>query len=632
MDFSQIIVVTLGALGATIFAQRKGFQAPLIIVAIGLAVSLLPGLERPTLAPEVILTVVLPPLLYSATVDFSFQSFIKRFVSIANLGVILVLVTTVVVAAVAVQVVPGLALPSALVLGAVVSPPDAVTAVAIGRSVGLPKRVMSILKGESLINDAAALTLISVTVSAVAGTGRIIDSPQLYFLYAAGVGVAIGVVLGGVVGWIRQRVADPTIATAISVLTPFAAYLLAEEVSAAGVLAVVAAGFSVGHSTSRVSYECRIQERSVWKVMDSLLEGFTFAYIGLQLRFVIQDAIAHETDTWTLFGAAFIVLFAAIAIRMVWVYLSRGADQAFRALVKWRWVELKKKGKIASPSLERVFARESKVSPDVDSTAAKMAAAAEAASIDRHDPVAVQALAEARIERYRTNNSLSDPGDFSSKRRSSWRFVGDTPSWAETLIISWTGMRGVVTLAAASGIPLLTEAGDPFPGREDIQAIAFVVAIGTLLIQGTTLPWLIKRVLKSNARADAWEEEQTKRAKQIAQEAAITTISGFTLKANDESVTPVVREAAATILAKVKSVTEAQRLSSEEGAPGRDPKLAQISLMLRQRVLIAQREALIAHRDAGNIDDDVMREVLEQLDLQEAALGTHLESAVSLRL
>ncbi len=216
---------------------------------------------------------------------------------------------------------------SALILGAIVAPPDAVTAVAVGRKLGLPKRVMSILTGESLINDAAALALYSVAVAQVAGTHTFIEDPVLLFAYSAVLGPLVGAALGYVRLWIRRRLANPALETVQGLMVPFAAFILAQEMNASGVLAVVVAGFFVGSGTVDAGYQTRLQERYVWKSVDVLLEAFVFAYIGLNLRFVLEDLNdpTDEHDSLILVAvSSVVVLLVVLVIRPLWVFAMFG--------------------------------------------------------------------------------------------------------------------------------------------------------------------------------------------------------------------------------------------------------------------------------------------------------------------
>lgn len=534
--FSQLLIVVIGAVAISIFAEGRGIQAPLLIVALGLVASYLPGLPRLELPPEIILTIVLPPLLFSAASEFSFVSFIRRVGSIMNLGVLLVVVTTFAVGWIAFGVSSFLTLPAALVLGAVVSPPDAVSAVAIARKLHLPSRVMTVLKGESLINDAAALTLFSLTTAAVTGAHLATDNVALFFLYRAVVGAIFGAVLGGIVHRIRLAVTNSSLATVLTIAVPFTAYLAAEELGASGVIAVVAAGFSLGHNAAEVDYAERIQEREFWKTLDALLDAFVFAYIGLQLRFVVEDTIAAGYNFWEVFGFSLLVLLAVIVVRIVWVALS-GA-------------------------LSRIRYRRSLEAPP-----------------------------------------RGGPGSRRNGRRRTEPF-----SWKENLVVAWSGMRGVVTLAAAAGIPYVTLSGAAFPQRPVIQTVAFFVTIGTLLVQGLTLPWLIRRLDLTDPNEATILQHQQRLAREINKKAAADVIAKFAEKQTTEEGHKLVQ----MMLARNQLDTaEAKSVETRRG-----PQMIELG----QEILMARRAALIAARDARELDDEFLRDTLEQLDLQQAVL------------
>ena len=345
---SQILIVMIAAIAVTIFAERRNIQPPLLLALVGLAASFIPGLPRLELEPEIILTVVLPPLLFSAASEFSFDSFIRRLGSIFNLGVVLILVTTAIVGGIAAAIVPNMTLSVALLLAAVVSPPDAVTAVAIGRKLNLPGRVMTVLKGESLINDAAALTLFTFAAAAVTGTQLFISNVFLYLLYSAVVGVVVGVLLGVIVHRTRLRMSNSALITVLTVLVPFTAYLIAEELGASGVLAVVAAGFSLGHNSSEAGFAARQQERQFWRTADALLEAFVFAYIGLQMRFVLEDAQHAGFSLPGLLLVSLAVLVAVILVRIAWVFATAAIS---------RWRNRAEQQRLANPRPPRVRRR-----------------------------------------------------------------------------------------------------------------------------------------------------------------------------------------------------------------------------------------------------------------------------------
>lgn len=542
--FAQILIVMIVAIAITAFAERRNVQPALLIAIVGLVASFIPGMPRLELAPEVILGIVLPPMLFSAASDFSFASFAQRAGSIVNLGVFMVFGTTAIVGIVAVVAVPELGPAAAIVLGAVLAPPDAVTAITIGRKAGLPVALMTVLKGESLINDAAALTLFAVAVAAAAGTHAFIDSTPLYFLYSAAVGLLLGLMMGNLAALARRKLGNPSLATVVSVIVPFAAYLLAEEVHASGVLAVVMAGFTLGHHSAESGYEERIQERQFWRTVDTLLETFVFAYIGLQLRFVITDAVEAGYDLVQLgFGAAAIFV-ATVAIRFAWVFGTA-------VIGRWRY--------------RRV----------------------------------TQRAAPLRARRVRPGRPAPPPPQ-------------PPLTWKENIVLSWTGMRGVVTLAAAAGVPLVTATGEDLEGREAVLALAFLVTIATLLIQGLTLPWLIRQLDLTNPNDALRATEQHARAVRIAEAATTEALADY--RASHD--TPRSRRLVDLMASRTAKVEEPQQPAAFDRTE---------AMELGTLLLEARRKKLIAARDARELDDDVLRDMLEQMDIEQAFMDTLTE-------
>jgi CPA1 family monovalent cation:H+ antiporter len=560
----QLLLVIVGAIAVTGLAQRRGLQPALVITLVGFAASFIPGFTRLELDSEIILGIVLPPLLYSAALDFSFVSFVRNLRPIIGLGVGLVVVTALVVGVFAGWVVPALTLATALILGAIVSPPDAVTAVAIGQKLGLPKRVMTILTGESLVNDAAALTLFSITVAAVTGTHTLFDNPVLLFVYSTVVGIAVGVALAAVSIAIRRLLKDAGLETVLGLIVPFAAYLLAEQFEASGVLAVVAAGFAVGTASSRAGYETRLQERQVWSSLDVLLEAFVFAYMGLQLRFVIDDLSDAGESVWGVFGAGLLVLLVVLLVRPVWVFASFGRNYL----------------------TDRIMRR--KVATDV--------------------------RVRERIER--ENAARAARG---RKPRQFPVFLG----WRESLVVSWTGMRGVVTLAAAAGVPVLLANGDPFPGRAQIQAIAFIVAVGTLLIQGLTLPLLIRSLDLNDRAQEELDRAQNAHARDVARAASSRVFASFVADPPAGVPPEIVERVTAMVSMRAAAAEDAPDVGEAAAAAAAGAVGAAFGGLYR-RVLQAQRAAIVDERDGNRLDDDVAREFLEQLDYQEAAIVSRL--------
>ncbi len=535
----MILLVVIAAIAVTGLANRRNLQAPLVLVTIGAIASFFPGLPRLELVPEVLLGVVLPPLLYSAALKFSVPTFRRHLAPILRLGILTVLATAFAVALFATWLVPELTFAAALVLGAVVAPTDAVSAVAVGRKMGLPKRVIAILTGEGLVNDATALTLFSVAVAAVAGTRVFGNSPVLFFGYGVAGGVVVGLVLAVIVHWVRGRMFDSPLETALGLVLPFAAYLLAEEVGASGVLAVVAAGLYMGHRATDAAVTTRLQERYVWESVGTLLEMFVFAYMGLQLKFVLDEVADTGLDVLRVLGYSLAVLVVVMLVRPIWGFLNWGRRRVVRTV-----------------GLTRLG----------------------------HDPL----------------------------------------SFREHIVVSWAGMRGVVTLAAAGGVPVVVGSGEPFPGREIIHLVALVVAVGTLLIQGATMPLLIRRLDVVDPYERLRDDEQRLLARTITADAAREEM----VRLEKDPPRGFDPDAVGRILERVrrslKARVDARQVESEHD---NDPGIDAGALFdeFRRAVLRAQRTALIAARDDGTLDDESLRVELESLDIEEAAAEERVE-------
>jgi len=499
----QLLLVMTGALIIAAFAHLRGLQAGIVTVTLAAAISFIPGLPRLQLDPELILGVVIPPLLYSATLNFSFFAFVKNLRSILGLGVGLVLFTTAVVGLLTSWLSPELGLAGALVLAAVVSPPDSVTTVSHGREIGLPRRTISILTGESLVNDAAALTLFAVAVAAVTGDREFIENPFLLFGWEAVIGLILGVVIGRVVIAVRAKVGNPTIESGLNLLVPFLAYFAAEQLHASGIIAVVAAGFTVSMShfhtrssrTPSTAYRTRLQEAALWPVVDLILEAFVFAYMGLQFRFVLEDLAESSTPTWSTIGLGLIVLVTVVLCRFAWVYFSYGRAQLALLIYAKRMAR----------TLDPMARRRERRGGAPDRTGGGRP----------RRPDTADAHADGRSDGRRRGPG---PGGRPGGRDGSHITVLTPP---ENLLVSWTGMRGIITLAAAGGIPLTIASGAPFPGRTIIQTVAFIVAVGTLLMQGSTLPWLAKRLKIDTTAEDAEVEEGRAAGRAVAAAAVV---------------------------------------------------------------------------------------------------------------
>ena len=531
----MVNVTLLGALVAAVLiaaiARDRRLSAPLVLVITGLVVGLIPAVPEITLRPDLVLFVILPPLLWSAGLESSFISMRNNKRPIVLLAVGLPLATTVAVGVVAYYTVADLSLAAALTLGAIVAPPDAVSATAIGRRLGLPRRIMTLLGGESLLNDATALTVYKVALAAAIGAATGWGMGLLTFALAAVGGTVVGVVFGSIIVVIRARLTDPVVESAVGLLAPFVIYLVAEEIHGSGVLAVVVAALILGQRFTRAHYATRLQDQAVWRAVQLMLESFAFLLIGLQLPTVVQNM--HGVRFASLTVASVAVFATVLAVRVVVVIFSACLPR------------------VLSPKIRQ-----------------------------REKP----------------------------------------PTPGQVFVLAWAGMRGVVSLAAAFGVPLTTLAGEPFPGRPQLVFLTFVVVIGTLLLHGLTLPWLIRRlgVSTDQDRADtiAATGAQDKAAKAAADrldEVLATT-----------EPSPASERAADALRALNARRRNAARERLRRLSPDQDDsdETADAAFRrLRLEMLTAERVALIAERDRGQIDDSVLRAVLHRLDLEEATLN-----------
>jgi Na+/H+ antiporter len=528
---SLLAVLVVSVLLAAV-ARRFDVSAPLALVVAGLAAGLIPGFKEIQLNPQLVLYVLLPPLLWSAGLQSSYVALRRNIRPIGLLAVGLPLATTFAVGFVAYKTVPELTVAAALTLGAIVAPPDAVSATAVGRRLGLPRRIMTLLGGESLLNDATALTAYKVSLGLAIGAGigssSIWGSGLATFALAAAGGVVVGVALGAIIAFVRSRLADPLVESALGLVAPFIIYLAAEELHGSGVLAVVVAALILGQRSTRASYATRLQDTAVWKAVQLVLESFAFLMIGLQLPTVVGELAGISASVIAISSVA--VLATVIGVRLVWVYVFA--------------------------YLPRLLFRH----------------------IREREP---------------------------------------TPTLAEVFIVAWAGMRGVVSLAAAFGVPLTTLSGQPFPGRPHLVFLTFVVVIGTLLLHGLTLPWLVRRlgVQGDEARTDAI-------AAAAAQDKAARAAAERLDELLAEQEVTDVHERAADVLRgwNTRRRNSAwERLGRDEEEIGESPVSA--FRRLRLEMLAAERATFIAERDSGHIDDEVLRNVLRGLDLEEATLN-----------
>ncbi|WP_395104472.1 Na+/H+ antiporter [Actinomadura sp. SCN-SB] len=321
-----LLTVPVSALLVAAFARRVGLSAPLVLVIGGLVLSFLPGVPHVELDPHIVLFFFLPPLLFSAAWESSTINLRRNSSWIVLLSVGLVLFTTLVIGYAAHLMIPGLPLPAAFALGAIVAPPDAVAAVSVARRLGLPRRIVTILVGESLFNDATALTALRLAVAAAVGAGFTLLDGVREFLMAAVLGTVVGLALGPPLHWLRTRLRDPLVENAMVLAAPFAAYLIAEAAQSSGVIAVVVSGLYLGHRFPEAPAATRLIGHAFWKVLIFVLESVVFLLIGLQLPLVVQGLTPRYAWTslavWAsaIFGlvvlARFVYVFAVTSLRL----------------------------------------------------------------------------------------------------------------------------------------------------------------------------------------------------------------------------------------------------------------------------------------------------------------------------
>ena len=441
MEFLIIAVLGLLAIaGATTLGARWGVATPLLLVALGIGVSLLPFVPAVVIEPEWILAGVLPPLLYSASVSMPGMDFRREFTAIAGLSVALVVLSSIILGLFFSWIIPGLSLAWGIALGAIVSPTDAV-ATSIVKRLGAPPRIIAMLEGESLLNDATALVLLR---AAIAGTAASVSLWSVVgnFAYAVAVAVVIGLIIGKLNLLVRARVKDATVNTVISFTVPFLASIPAEMLHASGLVAAVVAGLITGRGAIRVlSPQHRLSDSQNWKTIELILEGAIFLTMGLELTAILGDVQADHGGIGFSIAIAAVALVLTIVVRTVYVTLllsglQRNANRKVRR----------------KPRLAQI--KEQIENPD-------------AGFSQRRGPAP-----QARVDRFSgtLRRMLADIEYFASQPL----------GWREGSIVVWAGMRGAITLAAAQTLP-------DTHLRSVLVFIAFLVAGGSLLLQGGTL-------------------------------------------------------------------------------------------------------------------------------------------------
>ncbi|GAB2663935.1 sodium:proton antiporter [Gordonia jinhuaensis] len=565
----ELTLVAVGGVAVAVtiasFSRRLGIAAPLLLVVFGAALSFVPGVPRVDIDPEWILTVVLPPLIYSAAINMPTQDLRRDIKAIGGLAVVLVVATTVGAGWVCHMLVPEIGWPAAFALGAVISPTDAVAATSVGRKLGLPSRLLSVLEGEGLINDAAALTLLKSASAAIAASvslWHVVGS----FVYSVVVAIVIGAVAGYLTVRVRAVLHDSVLNTAVSFVVPFVAFIPAEDLGASGILATVVAGLVTGHlGVKYLDAQARVSQTLNWRTLSFLLESFVFLYMGLSLKHLIDDVHPGALDLWNTIGIGLIMSVTVIVIRIVFVaplvgVMHRDAQQAEEH----------------KPRLQEWQKRLS----DND-------------FVSRFTPRRIAHI-ERRVER------ASGDIEYLLNQRVGWR---------GGVVLGWAGMRGAITVAAANTLPADT------PYRAQLLLVAFVVAAFTLLVQGGTLPLVIKAIKVPS-------DDPVKLRSDY--ESLITTVSSAGRDVINEAADR--GQVSVAVIDRVRSdsrIAEEQSEAEGEGEAQRqavDIDQFREYRQLRLQVIDAERDALIKARDSGAYSSQAVSNAQRQLDVQESAI------------
>ncbi|OLB81682.1 MAG: Na+/H+ antiporter [Actinobacteria bacterium 13_2_20CM_2_71_6] len=518
-----LILVGLGTVVVVVsaVAGRLGVLAPILLVVVGVGLSFVPGIPAIRLEPQVVLIGILPPLLYVAAVETSVPAFRYNLRPILLLAVGLVIFTATCVGLVVYALLPGVPLAAAFALGAIVAPPDAVAATAVARRIGLPRRLVTILEGESLVNDATALVIFRVAVAAATGQALSMLGIAEKAVVASVGGVAIGVAGAVVLAKIHRRITNPLLDNAVSLLAPFVVYAAAEAIDASGVVAVVVAGLYLGHRyPTLMSARSRLQMDAFWRMVKFLLEGAVFLLVGLHLRGIVEKL---HTPVGLVALTTVAVLGTVILTRFAWMY----------------------------------------------------------------------------------------PATYLARLVPGVRARDPSPSPRVPTIIAWAGMRGVVTLAAALALPQALAGGAEYP-RQLFVWLAFAVIVGTLVLQGVTLPAMARRLRitpddpQQDALAEAGVQQAASRAARERLEAEL---------AKSDPVPDGVVERLRILL------DDRTNLAWERLGSRRRETPSDAYARLRRAMLEAEREVFRRARDEGRIPEEVLRRAQRDLDLEESLLA-----------
>lgn len=541
-NFIIIIFILAVLISLSAFTDRLKIPNPVLLVLAGLIIGIIPGLPELAFDPEIIFLLFLPPLLYDAAFRTSWHDFKTNIKPISALGISLVFFTTTIVAVAAYCFIPDFTWPLAFLLGAIISPPDAVAATGIIKGLRLNKRVITILEGESLINDASALIAYRYALAASITGSFVLWKAGLQFLWVAGGGILVGLLIGFILVFIHKKINNhPVVETSLTLLSPFLVYVAAEQVHTSGILATVSAGLLMAWRSPEIfAYQTRMRTKSVWDTLVFLMNGFIFILMGLQLPVILKQLTNYTLTTLIAYGL--IISLVTILVRIIWVFAGAYLAKSFSA-----------KKKTADEGNEK----------ETDDT------------------------------------------------------------WKNVSIVAWTGTRGVISMATALALPVTLYNGEGFPQRHLIIFVAFVVIFVTLVVQGFSLPPLIRLLGVKPARVDDKEEKELQ-----------LYVVNSTLHFIEHGLYPKPDERILKELFK-KYELLAEKLTGEISIHERNEKndvqaaVRKVTAMQQAQVEIArfQRDLLLQVHKDGRFNDVAIKQVERDLDIDELKLNQLLPKA-----
>jgi Na+/H+ antiporter len=526
------LVLISGAFMLIIFAQKLKISYPLFLVLAGLAISYIPGIPVVSIDPDIIFLIFLPPLLYDAAWYTSLNDFLKWKRAIGLLSFGLVICTSVIVAFAATAFIPGFTLPLGFLLGGIIAPPDAVAAASVLKNLKVPKRVMTILEGESLINDASSLIVFRFSLAAIITGGFSFHEAALSFFVVTFMGIGIGLAIAHLI-YLKHQYLPTTanIDAAFTLVTPYFMYLAAEQFHFSGVMAVVSGGLYLSYRSHEVfvSGQTSLQASNVWSTLVIMLNALVFILIGLELPVIIKGLDGYAVSSAWLYGILISVI--VVAVRFLWIYPAT-------FLPRWLFKKI--------------------------------------------------------------------------------RDTEANPGWKGPFVLSWAGMRGVVSLAAALSIPSAVSNGIPFPLRNLIVFITFVVILVTLVLQGFTLPYIIRLI--NPGEIDPVESEEKEEAAILLRliDVGLNRIEDAYLSGAADN--PFINNLRSELQGNIASITERLNSLNTDAAAGHE---LEVYHQVLKDIYRLQRRELYQIRREKIFSDPAIRKQEAQIDLAETKLNPH---------